>query len=155
MSTLNLKKFLFSVDNVNTIWYFVFVQRRYIEMRDRIKHVRQMSGLTQSQFADEIGLSRNYIAMIEIGQREPSDRTIADICRIFDIQEDWLRHGLEPMRAEKSREEEIAELVGSALTGSSDFKKAVIKMICSRTDKELEVLEAALCSVYENIKNEG
>lgn len=124
-------------------------------MRDRIKHVRQMSGLTQSQFADEIGLSRNYIAMIEIGQREPSDRTIADICRIFDIQEDWLRHGLEPMRAEKSREEEIAELVGSALTGSSDFKKAVIKMICSRTDKELEVLEAALCSVYENIKNEG
>lgn len=124
-------------------------------MRDRIKRVRQDAALTQSQFAEQVGLSRNYIAMIEIGQREPSDRTIADICRIFDIQEDWLRYGLEPMRAEKSREEEIAELVGSALTGSSDFKKAVIKMICSRTDKELEVLEAALSAVYENIKKEG
>ena len=63
-------------------------------MNSRIKMIRQNEGLTQSQFADKIGLSRNYVAMIEIGQREPSDRTISDICRIFDIQEDWLRHGL-------------------------------------------------------------
>ena len=123
-------------------------------MNSRIKMIRQNEGLTQSQFADKIGLSRNYVAMIEIGQREPSDRTISDICRIFDIQEDWLRHGLEPMRAAKSREEEIADLVGSALTGSNEFKRAVIKMICSRTDEELKTLEAALLAVYEGIKKD-
>ena len=123
-------------------------------MNTRIKQIRQEQGLTQSQFAEKIGLSRNYVAMVEIGQRDPSDRTISDICRIFDIQEDWLRHGLEPMRAAKSREEEIAELVGSALSGSSDFKKAVIRMICSRTDDELKALEAALTAVYESIKKE-
>ena len=123
-------------------------------MNSRIKMIRQNEGLTQSQFADKIGLSRNYVAMIEIGQREPSDRTISDICRIFDIQEDWLRHGLEPMRAAKSREEEIAELVGSALTGSSEFKKSVIRMICSRTDEELKALEAALQAVYDGIKKD-
>lgn len=123
----------------------------------RTKYLKEQYGkkITQQEFADKLGLSQNFIWQIENGDREPSDRTISDICRVFGIEEDWLRHGLEPMRAEKSREEEIAELVGSALTGSSDFKKAVIKMICSRTDKELEVLEAALCSVYENIKNEG
>ena len=124
-------------------------------MNNRISQIRKMHNLNQQEFANKIGLTKNFISLLETGNREPSDRTISDICREFDIQEDWLRHGLEPMRAEKSREEEIAELVGSALTGSSDFKKAVIKMICSRTDKELEVLEAALCSVYENIKNEG
>ena len=123
-------------------------------MNSRIKKIRQDEGLTQSQFADKIGLSRNYVAMIEIGQREPSDRTISDICRIFDIQEDWLRHGLEPMRAAKSREEEIAELVGSALTGSNEFKKSVIRMICSRTDDELAALEAALQAVYDGIKKD-
>ena len=123
-------------------------------MNSRIKMIRQNEGLTQSQFADKIGLSRNYVAMIEIGQREPSDRTISDICRIFDIQEDWLRHGLEPMRAAKSREEEIADLVGSALTGSSEFKKSVIRMICSRTDEELKALEAALQAVYDGIKKD-
>ena len=123
-------------------------------MNSRIKMIRQNEGLTQSQFADKIGLSRNYVAMIEIGQREPSDRTISDICRIFDIQEDWLKDGLEPMRAAKSREEEISDLVGSALTGSSEFKKSVIRMICSRTDEELKALEAALQAVYDGIKKD-
>jgi hypothetical protein len=58
------------------------------------------------------------------------------------------------MRAAKSREEEIVELVGSALTGSSEFKKAVIRMICSRSDEELKALEAALMAVYEGIKKD-
>ena len=124
-------------------------------MNTRIKAVRQSEGLTQSQFAEKIGLSRNYVAMVEIGQREPSDRTISDICRIFDIQEDWLRHGLEPMRCARSKEEEIAELVGRALNGSSEFKKAVIQMICSRTDEELKVLEDMLRELYHNIEKEG
>ena len=124
-------------------------------MNTRIKMIRQEQNLTQSQFADKFGLSRNYVAMIEIGQRDPSDRTISDICRIFDIQEDWLRHGLEPMRAAKSKEEEIAELVGHALNGSNDFKKAVIRMICSRTDEELKVLEDSLRALYENIEKKS
>lgn len=120
-------------------------------MYSRIKQVRTEAGLTQAQFAEKIGLSRNYVAMIEIGQRDPSDRTISDICRIYGIQEDWLRHGLEPMRCAKSEEEQIADLVGSALNGSSRLKKAVIKMICTRSDAELQALEDMLRQLYEDI----
>lgn len=123
-------------------------------MYSRIKSLRQSENLTQSQFAEKIGLSRNYVAMIEIGQRDPSDRTISDICRIFSVNEDWLRYGIEPMRSAKSREEEIAEMVGAAFSGSADFKQAVIKMICSRTPDELQVLEKALTDIYESIKKE-
>ena len=124
-------------------------------MHERIKFVRQSKKMTQLQFAAELGLSRNYIAMIEIGQREPSDRTISDICRIFNIQEDWLRYGLEPMNLELSREEEIAELVGRTLSGGSEFQKAVVRMICSRTDEQLKALEDALQTIYDNIQKEG
>ena len=125
-------------------------------MNQRIKHLRKdVLKISQKDFAERLGLSENFVWMVEKGSRIPSDRTISDICRIFDIQEDWLRYGLEPMRAAKSREEEIAELVGTALEGSSEFKKAVIKMICSRSDKELEVLHEALLAVYENIKKES
>lgn len=124
-------------------------------MKERIRDLRKNHlKITQQAFADRLGLSQNFVWQVEKGERTPSDRTISDICRIFDIQEDWLRHGLEPMRAAKSREEEIAELVGSALTGSSEFKKSVIRMICSRTDDELKVLEAALLAVYEDIKKD-
>ena len=125
-------------------------------MNQRIKHLRKdVLKISQKDFAERLGLSENFVWMVEKGSRIPSDRTISDICRIFDIQEDWLRDGLEPMRAAKSREEEIAELVGNALQGSSEFKKAVIKMICSRSDKELDVLHEALLDVYENIKKES
>jgi transcriptional regulator with XRE-family HTH domain len=123
-------------------------------MNKRIAMVRKQSGLNQQDFAEKIGLTKNYVSLMETGARSPSDRTISDICRIFDVQEDWLRYGLEPMRAARSREEEIAELVGSALVGSSEFKKAVIKMICSRNDAELQALEDALRAVYENIQKE-
>lgn len=124
-------------------------------MNERIKHFRKdILKMSQKDFAEQLGLSENFVWMIEKGNRIPSDRTISDICRIFDIQEDWLRDGLEPMRAAKSREEEIADLVGSALTGSSEFKKSVIRMICSRTDEELKALEAALQAVYDGIKKD-
>ena len=124
-------------------------------MNERIKHLRKdILKISQKNFAEQLNLSENFVWMIETGKRVPSDRTVSDICRIFDIQEDWLRHGLEPMRSAKSREEEIAEMIGSALTGSSEFKKAVIRMICSRTDEELKALESALLSVYENIKKD-
>ena len=123
-------------------------------MNTRIIEIRKSQNLTQEEFAKRLNLSRNYVWMIEKGERIPADRTISDICRIFDIQEDWLRYGLEPMRAKRSKEEEIAELVGSALNGSSDFKAAVIRMICTRTEKELEALADALNAIYENIQKE-
>lgn len=96
-------------------------------------------------------MSENFIWQIEKGQREPSDRTVSDICRVYGINESWLREGVGDMYVPKTREETIAELVGSALNGSNDFKKAVIQMICSRTDQELETLEAALRSIYESL----
>ena len=71
-------------------------------MNERIKQLRVELELTQMQFAEKIGLSRNYIAMIEMGAREPSDRTISDICRVFGVSEAWLRDGTEPMYVQRS-----------------------------------------------------
>lgn len=117
----------------------------------RIRDARKASGKTQKDFAAGLGMSENFIWQIEKGQREPSDRTISDICRVYGINEPWLREGVGEMYVPKTREETIAELVGSALNGSNDFKKAVIQMICSRTDQELETLEAALRAIYESL----
>lgn len=121
------------------------------ELADRILAIRKDSGLSQSAFGEKLNLSQNFVWMIEKGQREPSDRTVSDICRVYGINETWLREGAGEMYVPKTREETIAELVGSALNGSNDFKKAVIQMICSRTDQELETLEAALRAIYDSL----
>lgn len=125
-----------------------------IGIGERIREIRRMEKLTQQRFAERIGAKQNTIAQYEIGRNVPIDPVINSICREFGICEDWLRYGLEPMKADKPREEEIAELVGSALTGSNEFKRAVVQMICSRTEEELQILEASLRAIYEQIKNE-
>lgn len=117
----------------------------------RITHIVESEKLTKTAFANSINISQPYLSQICSGQREPSDRTVSDICRVYGINEPWLREGVGEMYVPKTREETIAELVGSALNGSNDFKKAVIQMICSRTDQELETLEAALRSIYESL----
>lgn len=117
----------------------------------RITHIVESEKLTKTAFANSINISQPYLSQICSGQREPSDRTVSDICRVYGINEAWLREGVGDMYVPKTREETIAELVGSALTGSNDFKKAVIQMICSRTDQELETLEGALRAIYESL----
>ena len=39
-----------------------------------LRGLRAMEGLTQQQFADEMGVSRSYVAKIEAGQRTLSER---------------------------------------------------------------------------------
>lgn len=117
----------------------------------RITHIVESEKLTKTAFANSINISQPYLSQICSGQREPSDRTVSDICRVYGVNETWLREGAGEMYVPKTREETIAELVGSALNGSNDFKKAVIQMICSRTDQELETLEAALRAIYESL----
>lgn len=120
-------------------------------INDRFRIVYKESQLSQEKFAEKIKRSRGEVANIIYDKTAPKDNIIKSVCDEFGIQEDWLRYGLEPMRAAKSEEEQIAELVGSALNGSSRLKKAVIKMICTRSDAELQALEDMLRQLYEDI----
>lgn len=67
-------------------------------MNNRIKILRKDAlNLSQKEFADRIGLSENFVWMVEKGNRIPSDRTISDICREFNVNPKWLRDGEEPI----------------------------------------------------------
>lgn len=123
-------------------------------MKDRIAFVISESKLTKTKFAEALNVSVAFVSQMCSGVAKPSNRTISDICRIFEIQEDWLRYGLEPMRKELSREEELSLLVAKMLGGSNEFQKSVVRMICSRTDEELKVLEESLRAIYEDITKE-
>ena len=103
---------------------------------ERIKEVRKKSGLTQQKFAERIGLKRNTIGNYEINLIEPSDRTILDICREFDIREPWLRTGEGEPFVEKSREENISDFMGSILSGEPDFRRKFISVLARMTPEE-------------------
>lgn len=64
-----------------------------MEIGERIKIIRKNEKLTQQKFAERIRLKRNTIGNYEISLIEPSDRAISDICREFNVNENWLRRG--------------------------------------------------------------
>lgn len=66
-------------------------------MDKRLKKLRKELDLTQSAFADRIGMKQNTIATYEMGRSIPSDQTIRSICREFDVNEEWLRNGIGEM----------------------------------------------------------
>ena len=80
------------------------------EMKDRIVSIRKESGLTQEEFGKELNLSQNYVWMLESGKRAPSARTIIDLCKKFQISEDWLRTGEGEMKAPMTKQAEIGAI---------------------------------------------
>lgn len=92
-------------------------------MNERIKKIRKTLGLTQQEFADVIGIKRNTFSQYEIGRNEPIDAVITLICREFDVNENWLRTGEGEMFIEKTKDEQITEmLVNIQLAGEESFQ---------------------------------
>lgn len=121
----------------------------------RVKQVRKEKGLTQQSIADRLSLKRQTIAAYEIGAVTPSDRTILDICREFDVREAWLRTGEGEMFAEKSRTDEIAAFMGDILHGEPDFRQRFITVLSRMTPEEWGILEKKVLELAGEIKESG
>lgn len=112
-------------------------------MNKRISLIRKNAELNQQQFADRIGLTKNFVSLLETGNRAPSDRTIADICREFGVREEWLRTGKLPMRQPVSRNKAIEEFVDEAMAAeSTDFRQRLLNVLARLDTKEWELLES-------------
>ena len=61
---------------------------------NRVIKIVEATGGNKSEFARKINLTPAYISKLDKQpDRIPSDRTIADICREFNVSETWLRTG--------------------------------------------------------------
>lgn len=87
---------------------------------DRISLVIKRSGLTKTKFAEQLNVSAAYISQMCSGARFPSDRTIADICREFNVSEAWLRDGVGDIEVKRTMNQELALMVNELMTESDE-----------------------------------
>ena len=59
-------------------------------IKDRIKELREKNGLTISAFAKSLGISPTSASLYESGKQNPGKKTIAKICEVYGVEEDWL-----------------------------------------------------------------
>ena len=108
--------------------------------KERFLHVLGACGCSKSKAAEKLNVSPAYVSQLCAGVREPSDRTISDICREFGVDEIWLRTGEgEPFRQE-SRDEEIMRFASQTIQGSDEFKKALVSMLAKLDPEDWENL---------------
>lgn len=119
---------------------------------ERIAKVIEQTGMTKTAFAEKLNITQAYVSKISIGNKVPSDRTIMDICREFDVNEYWLRTGEGEMFIQKSRSDEIAAFVGDILRDESDFRQKFISVLARMTMDEWRLLEKKVLELADEIK---
>ncbi len=122
----------------------------------RIKQIRSSKKLTQDDFAEIIGLTKNFISLIETGNRTPSDRTISDICRVFHVNESWLRTGDGEMFKPVNRDAELAAFLGDIMKDEDDDYRRRLLSVLQRLDRieDWELLERVATRLAEDSKKE-
>jgi transcriptional regulator with XRE-family HTH domain len=124
-------------------------------MNNRIALARKEMKVKQDDLAEMCGLTKNFISLIENGKREPSDRTIKDICRALNVNEDWLRYGTGEMFVEMSRDEELAEFFGKIQCSDDDsFPKQFMEVLKDLDVDEWEVLAKMAVKLANKIKRD-
>lgn len=109
---------------------------------ERIKKVRKDKDLTQQLFAEKIGSSQNALTGYETGRRNPSSSVINNICKTFNVREEWLR-------------DEIGEMYGPKPTAALDLLALdhnlthgdyilIEKFLCLKPDIRKAILDYAL-----------
>ena len=105
-------------------------------MNTRIKMVRLNSGLSQEAFASRIGLTKNFISLIETGNRVPSERTISDIAREFGIRREWLETGELPMEEPRTRTQILIDYIYSCMDQPDSFKARFAEAMAKLSDEQ-------------------
>ena len=101
-----------------------------MEIKDRIKEVRNAIGLSQVKFAERIAVAASLISEIEGGVREAHERAIRLIIAEYNVNEDWLRHGRGTMFNE-DMSAILSEAVSIFKSLDRPFQEGALEMLTS------------------------
>lgn len=106
------------------------------DIRDRIAIVREQVKKSQEEFGNALGVTKSTISLLETKKRAPSERLIRDICREFNVNDDWLRTGAGG-DDNMFLSEEMSFLYNLGKLGSekNEFKKFCLNMMLNMPDE--------------------
>lgn len=122
-----------------------------MNINERIRYLRKTElNMTQQAFATRIKLSRSNMGNIETGEVSVTDRVILSICEEFGVNESWLRNEEGKIFTDKSREEEIAEIMAETLKADLNINsQRIMKSLSKLSEKELEAIAILVESLAE------
>lgn len=103
---------------------------------ERLKQLRKILKINQTNFAGKLGITQTGYSMIENGNNPLSDRHIKVICSAFNVNEQWLRTGEGDMFFSSPYEKEFTEIFCSLAPATQRFLLLMAKELL-HTQQEL------------------
>lgn len=96
-------------------------------MNERIKELRKLLNLNQTEFGNKIGVKQGTVTGYETGNRYPTDAVILSICREFEVNENWLRTGEGEMFERLTDQQKVMKYAALLLKDTDSVVASAIK----------------------------
>ena len=122
-------------------------------MKDRLIELRKKLGLSQKAFGAPLNISRSTVGNYELGERPLTDRTISDICRVYNVNEEWLRTGTGDMLSDgTSIDAELSLLVAELINSDDEWLKNCVVKFLKLSPQSKEMFKSFLNDLFDNNK---
>lgn len=121
------------------------------EIGYRIGVLIEALGIKKVRFAERINIDQSYVTQLTSGKRNPSDRTISDICREFNVREEWLRTGTGKMFLDFT-EDEFAK--AAAVLSNDTFVRSLIVEYWKLDDDSKKLFRDFIHRLSDNMRGQ-
>lgn len=109
---------------------------------NRVKMVRQSLRLSQREFGEKLGVSRDVISNIEYNRVQPKELLLKHMCDLYGVNVQWIKTGDGAMFNSVPQNNEIMEEAASIFRSlCPEFQDYALKQI-----KELATLQESMAS---------
>ena len=128
------------------------------DVLSRIRKIFSDSGKGQTEIGKMIDKTPQYIwRIMNIEDLSPSKSTVREICRAFNVREEWVYTGVEPMEIPPENEAAayVDELLGKEENPLYDLIRAIMKTYSELGPKEQDTIKSFAKNLKANQNNEG
>lgn len=100
--------------------------KRGDNLKERILILRKKLKLTQKQLGDSLGITNTAVSKIENGENNVTDQIVISICKIYSVNEHWLRTGEGEMFTEIDADDEYFAAATEISNDNDEFAMAAV-----------------------------
>lgn len=121
---------------------------------NRFKKIREEAKLSQKDFGEKINISQSQIASYENGHRNLTERTINDICRVFNINKNWLLNNIGPMYEVTKEDEILSESIAKLSLSENKQIHQILTQLTKLDDKYIDLINKLLDGLIDENKKD-
>ncbi|WP_096636402.1 helix-turn-helix domain-containing protein [Clostridium cochlearium] len=107
----------------------------------RVTNIRKSNNLTQKEFGEKLGVSRDVIFNIESGRVKAKDLFLTHLCDIFNVNKEWLLTGEGEMFIVPDDDALLGQAFASIVKSDSTTLTDIVAKLSTLDEEYLDLIE--------------